>query len=131
MFHSISSVPLFCSSTSLASSPSSLHVGVHNISATPHIFSTTSTIPHLLLITLFLMTMTGSPSSVITFQYNMIAPTFFAIFTTTHLLLIPSFYNISIRLSFISYYLSIRSQPCYPHFLGNVYRHTSSDFFIL
>jgi hypothetical protein len=50
--------------------------------------------------------------------------------TTPHLL-ISSFHNISDQLSFISsYYMSISSQPCFPHLLCNVYHPTSSDLFI-
>jgi hypothetical protein len=52
--------------------------------------------------------------------------------TTPHLLLISSFHNVSDDwLSFISsYYVSIPSQPCFPHLLCNIYHPTSSDLFI-
>ncbi len=46
------------------------------------------------------------------------------------LLLISSFHNISDQLSFVSYYVSISSQPCFPHLLCKVYHLTSSDLFI-
>jgi hypothetical protein len=47
--------------------------------------------------------------------------------TTPHLL-ISSFHNVSDQLSFIfSYYMSISSQPCFPHLLYNVYHLTSSS----
>jgi hypothetical protein len=45
--------------------------------------------------------------------------------TTPHLL-ISSFHNVSDQLSFISsYYMSIPSQPCFPHLLCNAYHPTS------
>ena len=48
---------------------------------------------------------------------------FSAVFTTSHLILISSFHNVSDQLFFISsYYMSIPSQPCFPHLLCNVYR---------
>jgi hypothetical protein len=43
--------------------------------------------------------------------------------TTSCLLLISSFHDVSDRLpSISSYYMFIQSQPCFPHFLSNVYR---------
>ena len=52
--------------------------------------------------------------------------------TTSHLLVISSFHNVSDQLSFISSnYVSIPSPPCFPHLLCNVYHLTSScDLFI-
>jgi hypothetical protein len=40
--------------------------------------------------------------------------------TTPHLL-ISSFDNVSDQLFFISYYMSMSSQPCFPHLLCSVY----------
>ena len=55
--------------------------------------------------------------------------TFSVISTAPHLLI--SSFHVSDQLSFISsYYVSIPSQPCFPHLLCNVYHLTSSDLFI-
>ena len=74
-------------------------------------------------------TLTSSCSFPIMCPYHLslASLTFSAMSTTPHLL-ISSFHNVSDQLSFISsYYVSIPSQPCFPHLLCNVYHSTSSD----
>ncbi len=79
------------------------------------------------------MPLTSSPSSLLItcpYHLNLISLIFSAMSTTPHLL-ISSFHNVSDQFSFISsYYVSISSQPCFPHLLCNVYHLTSSDLFI-
>jgi hypothetical protein len=49
-------------------------------------------------------------------------------FTTLHLLVISSFHNASGRFSFISYYMSMPFQPCFPHPIYNIYHSRSSSY---
>ena len=78
------------------------------------------------------MSLTSSPLSLLIkcpYHLSHASLTFSAMSTTSHLL-ISSFHNVSDQLSFISsYYMSIPSQPCFPHLLCNVYHLTSSDLF--
>ncbi len=90
--------------------------------------------PHLLLVLhLFLSFISFYPSSLFImcpYHLNLTSLIIFAMSTTPHLL-ISSLHNVSDQLSFISsYYVSISSQPYFPHHLCNVYHPTSSDLFI-
>ena len=78
------------------------------------------------------MSLTSSPSSLpnmCPYYLNLASLTFTATSTTPHLL-ISSFHNVSGQLSFISSYVSVPSQPCFPHLYCNIYHPTSSDLFI-
>ncbi len=67
-----------------------------------------------------IISLTSSPSSLLImcpYHLNLASLTFSAMSTTSHHL-ISSFHYISDQLSFIiSYYVSISSQPCFPHLL--------------
>ena len=73
------------------------------------------------------MSLTSSPSSLLIkcpYHLSLASLTFFAMSSTSHLL-ISSFHHVSDQLSFISSYsVSIPSQPIFPHLLCNVYHPT-------
>ena len=122
------------SAMSLTSSPSSLLIMCpYHLNLTFLIFFAMSILPRIFWFLHSVMSLTSSPSSLhITCPYhlNLAFLIFSAISTTSHLLLISSFHNVSDQLSFISYCVSIPSQPCFPHLLCKVYQPTSSDLFI-
>ena len=80
-----------------------------------------------------IMSLTGFLSSLLItcpYHLSLASLTFSATSTTPHLL-ISSFHIVSDQFSFSSsYYVSIPSQPCFPHLLCNVYHPTSSNLLI-